>query len=247
MINKKYIEKIACDFRLSNGISNTDAVDLPALLRKLNVLTIFKPLSDSFSGMALKHGKEKFMLINSNHRESRQNFTIAHELYHLFIQENFDIETSKNIGLFKYSKKDIEETKADYFSAFLLMPSDGIFKIIPAKEVMDNNISISTIIKAEQFFRVSRMALLMRLKSLNLIDSHKIDEYSLNVKGSISNRDVDVSLYEAKNKNHLIGDYMLLAQNLFEADKISRGDFASIMIDAGVDIYDNSNYLERVN
>lgn len=75
-------------FRQKIGLSDAEAVNLKSLLLKLGVLTIFRPLSEKFSGMSLKSpGGERFMLINCNQPRCRQHFTIAHELYHLFIEK----------------------------------------------------------------------------------------------------------------------------------------------------------------
>jgi len=44
-------------FRQQNGYSSTEPVHLKSLLLKKNVLSLFRPLSDDFSGMALKIGE----------------------------------------------------------------------------------------------------------------------------------------------------------------------------------------------
>lgn len=86
--NKFVIEKQVAAFRMDNGLGASEPVTLKSLLLKLNVLTVFRPLSDSFSGMCLKDNSgHRFMLVNSNQPMGRQHFTIAHELYHLFIEE----------------------------------------------------------------------------------------------------------------------------------------------------------------
>ena len=86
--NKFIIEKQVSAFRTDNGLSASEPVTLKSLLLKLNILTVFRPLSDNFSGMCLKDNSgHRFMLINSNQPRGRQHFTIAHELYHLFIEE----------------------------------------------------------------------------------------------------------------------------------------------------------------
>ena len=85
--NKFIIERQVAEFRADNGLSASEAINLKSLLLKLNVLTIFRPLSDNFSGMCLKDGSgHRFMLVNSSHSRGRQHFTIAHELYHLYIE-----------------------------------------------------------------------------------------------------------------------------------------------------------------
>ena len=52
--NKFIIERQVAEFRADNGLSASEAINLKSLLLKLNVLTIFRPLSDNFSGMCLK-------------------------------------------------------------------------------------------------------------------------------------------------------------------------------------------------
>ena len=86
---KFVIEKQVSEFRSDNGLSLSEPIALKSLLLKLNILTIFRPLSENFSGMCLKDKSgHRFMLVNSNQSQGRQYFTIAHELYHLYIEEN---------------------------------------------------------------------------------------------------------------------------------------------------------------
>ncbi len=82
------VENQVSRFRQMAGLSDAEAVNLKSLLLKLNVLTVYRPLSDNFSGMSLKSGDRRFMLINSNQPKCRQHFTIAHELYHLYVDPN---------------------------------------------------------------------------------------------------------------------------------------------------------------
>src|SRR5689334_3826364 len=103
MNNDLILEKAALQFRSDCGINNKDAIRLKSLLQKLNVITIFKPLTDDFSGMALKTKVKdefiRFALINSKQSLGKQHFTICHELYHLFIQKDFNSRVCKT-GLF---------------------------------------------------------------------------------------------------------------------------------------------------
>lgn len=108
--NDKILEVRANNFRRQCGIGNENAVDFERLLRSLDVLTYFRPLNGEFSGMALKTKNSCFMLVNTQHSVGRQHFTIGHELYHLFIQENFSFQMC-SAG--KFDKKDREEYNAD--------------------------------------------------------------------------------------------------------------------------------------
>lgn len=83
-----YVSSQVSRFRQFAGLSDTEAVNLKSLLLKLNVLTLYRPLSESFSGMSLQGNGKRFMLINSSQPICRQHFTIAHELYQLFMEEN---------------------------------------------------------------------------------------------------------------------------------------------------------------
>ena len=78
-------ETLAGKFRSEIGLSQYEPVNAKTLLRKLNITTMYRPLSDNSYGISCrsKSGK-KFILVNSNSTRGRQHFTIAHELYHLF-------------------------------------------------------------------------------------------------------------------------------------------------------------------
>ncbi|MDN3595337.1 ImmA/IrrE family metallo-endopeptidase [Zunongwangia endophytica] len=239
-INKNLIEKNANDFRNINGISPFSALDLNNLLRKLKVNTLFKPLSNNFSGMAIK-SDSLFILINTSQNIGRQNFTICHELYHLFIQEDFNIETTYQVG--KFNRKDINEFKADCFASFLLMPEQGVFSLIPNEEIIYSNVTLDTIVNLEQYFKVSRIAMLYRLLGLGLINNKQLSEFSTGVIISAIKRGYSEELYKPNFKNELISDYGDLANKLLESEKISEGDYYSLMRRIGIDVLSNK-YLD---
>jgi len=88
---KVKLKKDAIEFRRELGYGITDSVNLYSLLIKLDIIAVFKPLSNNFSGMAISISKpeQNFILINSDHSIGRQNFSICHELYHLYKDEDF--------------------------------------------------------------------------------------------------------------------------------------------------------------
>ena len=164
--NKFIIEKQVAEFRIDNGLSLSEPITLKSLLLKLNILTVFRPLSENFSGMCLKDNSgHRFMLINSNQPRGRQHFTIAHELYHLFIEKK-PTPHRCNPG---NNSKNLTEQYADMFASSLLMPEAGICQLIPEVELKTKNISVATILKLEHYFSVSRSALLYRLLNIGII------------------------------------------------------------------------------
>lgn len=217
-------------FRQSAGLSDTEAVNLKSLLLKLNILTIYRPLSDSFSGMSLKSGDKRFMLINSNQPRCRQHFTIAHELYHLFVEEN---PMPHKCG---DDKKDESEQCADAFALRFLMPADGVIQLIPDKEIMKGTVSLGTVIRIEHYFSVSRKATLNRLSDLKLIDKatkESLAGYPVN--RSAREYGYNTSLYERGNENLVIGDFGGKARKLFDAEKISEGHYLELLHKIGID------------
>lgn len=235
MLKERYIEFRANRFREEHGLTATESVDIYKLLARLNVLTVFKAMKANISGMAVKTNFGKFIMVNSNNIIARQHFTVGHELYHLFIQEQFDNRICE-VGLF--NKKDKEEYNADWFASYLLMPEDGIFELLPKEELGLNKISLNTVIKMEQYFSVSRSALLNRLMFIDLIDKNKVVEYKDNVsiKRSALMMGFTEELYEKGNANKVIGDYGEKAKKLYDKESISESDFYGLMYDIGIDL-----------
>lgn len=230
------IEKEASEFRTKNGFSNSDPIRLKSLLLKLNVITLFKPLSENFSGMAIKVGGSRFMLINSEHSIGRQHFSICHELYHLYIQEGF-MPHHSSAGVF--NKKDSIEYQADLFAANLLMPKEGIINLIPDKELSKDKISLETILIVEHFFSCSRNAILIRFKELGLISQKSVDHFKSEVILSARKYGYDDSLYKKGNQNMVVGNFGTLAKQLFDKEKISEGHYLDLMGSIGFDALNN--------
>ncbi|PWD98775.1 ImmA/IrrE family metallo-endopeptidase [Marinilabilia rubra] len=237
------IEKEASEFRAKYGFANFDPIRLKSLLLKLNVITLFKPLSENFSGMAVKVENARFMLINSNHSLGRQHFSISHELYHLFIQENF---TPHHCSAGSFNRKDSTEYQADLFAAHLLMPKEGIISLIPDHELGKDKISLETILKVEHYFSCSRKALLIRFKELGLISSKTIDNFKSDIILSARKHGYYDSLYRPGNKDVVIGDFGSLAKRLFDKEKISEGHYLELMNSIGFDALTNTN-ADEVN
>ena len=235
-VNDKILEVRANKFRRLCGIGNENAIDFEKLLRSLDVLTYFCPLEGEFSGMALKTKNSNFMLINTQNSPGRQHFTIGHELYHLFIQEGFSFQMC-NAG--KFDKKNREEYNADIFSSYFLMPEAGIIKQIPEEELAwGGEISLATIIRLEQYFGVSRTAMLIRLDKIGLLRGD-YSQYKVDIKKSAVEHGYTTALYDTPKeeiKPYVIGNYGSKAKELFDRDKISESHYHALMYDIGIDV-----------
>lgn len=225
------IENQVSKFRQSIGVSDTEAVNLKSLLLKYNVLTIYRPLSESFCGMSLRSDDKRFMLINSNNPIGRQHFTIAHELYHLFIEKN----PQPHICWLK-GKKDISEINADMFAQIFLMPSVGVKQLIPDDELLQGCVSVATVLKIEHYFSVSHKAAVNRLSDLKLLSKEQREYLSnLPIKKTAREFGYNTSLYNSGNEGLVIGDFGEKAKNLYDAEKISAGHYFELMNKIGID------------
>ena len=239
------IKKDAIEFRNDLGYGNTDALNLNSLLIKLGIIAVFKKLSNSHSGMAIRTNKKNFILINSDHSLGRQNFSICHELFHLYKDDNYSPHYS-HAGSFARSGG--SEYYADVFASYLLLPEDGVISLIPDDQLPKDRIGIDTVLKIEHFFQCSRNALLYRLKDLKIISSEKYDQLNYSITKIAKLHGYSTDLYESGNEGKVVGDYGTIAKFLFDKEKISEGHYISLMSDIGIDISnDFYNYSNENN
>lgn len=224
-INLDTAEELAKQFRVNNGFSLTEPISLKSLLRKLNILTAFRPLSGDFCGMSLKsYSGLMFILINENQTRGRQRFTIAHELYHLFYDNN------PQPSICQLNSKDKSEANADLFASALILPENGIRSFLSTEEILHKKVKLATVIKIEQYYSSSRSALLNRLKSLRIISQAQYEALSqISVIESAKQYGYDTSLYRSCNKGLVIGDFGEKARLLFEDEKISEGHYNELL------------------
>ncbi|MGM9831151.1 MAG: ImmA/IrrE family metallo-endopeptidase [Paludibacteraceae bacterium] len=217
------IENAAQKLRSQFGLNDTEAVHIKTVLRKQNIITVYRDMSESIFGMSLRCKDYRFMLINSNTTRGRQHFTVAHELYHLYMEEN-------PIPHLCCNGKTKTEVTADMFASAFLMPQQGLRSIIPAEELLQQDLSVATILKLEQYFSVSRNALLVRLVQLKIISQKCYLRLSvIPVIPSAIDNGYDTSLYQKGNKNLVIGDFGAVARTLFDEEKISEGHYRELL------------------
>ena len=134
---------------------------------------ILVSLSDDLSGVIEFDGirNEFTIFVNTDKLETRQYFTIAHELGHYFLHQSvikkekiiIDSEnSSENRALFRLDVYEYTkiETEANNFAASLIMPTDLVKK---AWKIFEN------VQECAKVFNVSASAMSIRLEKLNLI------------------------------------------------------------------------------
>lgn len=224
------IERQVTEFRQHTGLSDSQPINLKSLLLKLNVLTVYRPLSDTFYGMSLKSpAGERFMLVNSNLPRGQQHYTIAHELYHLYIEEN---PAPHNCGA--DDCKTESEQCADAFASIFLMPYTALLQMIPSEE-LKKGISLATVIRLEHYFSVSHQAVVERLFDTKFITrQERMALLSYPALRSAQEYGYDTSLYLPGNENLVIGDFGEKARKLYDEEKISEGHYRELLGKIGV-------------
>lgn len=215
--------KLRSDLRVANG----EPLNVKTVLRQLNVMTVFRPLSDKLWGLSLKsqNGGERFMLVNSNSTRGCQHFTVAHELFHLYYDEN---PTPHFCG--QESASNPSERSANMFASALLMPLEGLCLAIPEDELIARNVSVETALRLEYLFGVSHATLVLRLKELKLITPDCGNSLlALTISREAALRGYDGYLYRNGNEGLVIGDFGTMAKRLYDEDRISEGHFLTLL------------------
>lgn len=97
----------------------------------------------------------------------RAAFTSAHEYAHCILRDR-----QREIFHLDARGKDLQEVRANAFAAAFLMPKDGVRAYFENKGLLRTtltHLAAGDVVRAMDFFGVSRTALLFRLRNLNLI------------------------------------------------------------------------------
>ncbi len=119
-------------FEVINSFQNSTPVDAEGLARALGVPVNYAFLGAGVSGMIERRENGSYLIsVNANDPQTRQRFTIAHELGHFMYHKDKmgdgidDDRAYRSTDVGKYHNTKIgrkEETQANRFAANLLMP-----------------------------------------------------------------------------------------------------------------------------
>ena len=227
---KEAIEQLALKMRAQAGLNPFEPIHTKTLLRKLGVMVIYRPLSEKACGLSMRSadGSGKFMLINSNNSRGRQHFTICHELFHLF----YDEEPKPHICGTPGMEREPAEINANAFASALLLPQAGVLESIPSEEIMNRRITTATMLRVEQLFGVSHQSLCYCLRHLRLLTEEELQthlEESKVIQDIATAYGYDLSLYQPGNEGVVIGDFGEKARLLYEQERISEGHYVELL------------------
>lgn len=220
------------ELRKRLGESNESPMDIFSLASDIDKLTIVRyPMGDNLSGMCVKTENGGLVAINSKMTLGRQRFSLAHELYHLFYDTNMTA-----ICLTKIDVDNDLEKSADTFASYLLIsPSSLKPKIAALKQNTNRSIMLNDVIRLEQYYLVSRQAMLNRLISDREISWEQAETMKTDVIHSAMALGYSRELYKPLPRNKQYQTYGHLIKQVNEAldkDLISNGKYEEILLQA---------------
>lgn len=148
------------------GLSDKPIKDLFSLVNSKEFLLLKFPNRSGISGVFIeKKGREKVypcIYINSLEPNGRQNFTLAHELYHAFFEKSNDAVCLES----KRSQDPIEYT-AERFASHFLIPVETLREHLINLRINSNKwISFGKIVYLQSVFKVSFLAMVVAIENL---------------------------------------------------------------------------------
>ncbi len=184
--------------------------------------------SSTDSDFESKISSDMLIGINSNMSIGRQNFTLAHELYHLLYEEN-----KNNFVICDYSSESESEIEANIFASYLLIPYEGLKRYV--KNMNISKWSLDDVIAAEQYYQISHMALLFRLVEQNFITEEESLEFqNVKISHEARIRGFNDDLYYPSpedRKYFSLGNYVKAVGKAYSSNKISVGKKDELLLD----------------
>lgn len=156
---------------------NVRGIPIPVedIALKLGAKLSYEPFEgkDEISGVLFRDGDTVVIGINSAHPNTRQRFTIAHEIGHLVLHKGA-IFVDKTVRLNRNSLSsmaiDSKEIEANQFAAELLMPAELVTEEARKRLKKTGRLSELSLIDAlASAFKVSTHAMEIRLTNLGIV------------------------------------------------------------------------------
>ncbi|MBQ0072386.1 MAG: ImmA/IrrE family metallo-endopeptidase [Spirochaetales bacterium] len=217
------------------GEDNHSPIDIFALAQGIEHLTlVYYPMGDAISGMCVKGSDERCTIaLNSSMTLGRQRFTLAHELYHRY----HDDDNLTSICSKKINTGSETERKADAYAAYFLMPRVALCeKVEELLKKHEGDLTIQDIIRIEQFFGVSHQAAVYQLNNCGHITRDQVNELlNTNVKHIAVAMGYRSDLYcplPEEKQFCTFGHYINQAETLLSKGIISNGKHEELLLEA---------------
>lgn len=230
------IDTLADKTRSLLGPGSRPAFTLQKILEQnYGVKILYLPLSDGGSAASMVHQEfGAVVVINANEPPWRQNYDLAHELFHLITWKVVSQEDLENASF----REEIEK-KAERFASILLLPETEIKSELSKRLKIQKRIRLSDLVDIAREFGVSTAALLYRLANLRFIAWEDADELVKDEELRKLDRELRRRDWEEKPVSER---FYHLAARCLRKGLISRGTFAEMV---GIDRSDIDALMER--
>lgn len=233
MIDRMELSNKASSIRKKLGEDNSSPIDIFSLVNVIDNLTLVKyPLKSNISGMCIKSASSCVLAINSSMSIGRQRFSLAHELYHYYFDEQM---TSTICSSIIGTSNEVEKA-ADQFASYMLMPSAALYeRILEIQGSKQAPLVLEDVVRLEQYFGISRQAMLYRLQEEGKIDVKTMASMQKDVILSAAKLGYDTALYKASPQNSnkgAYGYYIKQSEQLLRMGRISTGKYEEWLLDA---------------
>ncbi len=221
-MDRSSLKNKAVKFRKDLKLSSMTPVDVVDVCRLKKINLIFKPYGrDSFSGISMKIDRDMFVVVNSSKTLGHQNFTIAHEFYHLFYEKGFEKSICKISNIEEEKERD-----AHCFAINFLVPDEAVTKFFGDTK---SDPKVGDIVRFESIYKISHKAMLIKLERMGMLSSEYLKEIERGIIKFAKEMEIDQSLYRPTEKLQIISDYVMLARKAYEEKKISIGKFEELL------------------
>lgn len=144
-------------------------VDVEGIARQCGAQIQYEQFNKEIAGLLLRQPSMNIIAVEEKQSETRQRFTVAHELGHLLLHDAEELRVDKEFRMNikpanSSTSDDVKEIEANVFAALLLMPTSFILRDL-AGEGMD--VESEKKVKAlAKCYNVSPQAMTIRLANL---------------------------------------------------------------------------------
>ncbi len=166
MRTEKQIQRKANELLRSAGVVEPP-VDVISIAVLLGATIRHEITKDDISGALHRREDGPVIGVNALHSQSRQRFTIAHEIGHLILHKHESVFIDRVYRRDSQSSEALDpvEIEANKFAAALLMPKDLISSAEPGK---GSPLSSDDVEELARRFAVSQQAMTFRLENLGV-------------------------------------------------------------------------------
>ena len=233
MRTSREIEAVALKARKEIGLSlGLNETLLRKNLEDKGYFLFYYPFGESgISGALFSSVHARILVVNSSQSIGRQNFTVAHELGHIYLHN------TESLVEISGDESSTKEREADSFASMFLMPANDVSSMIQTNGGIE--FDAVEVMEMSQMFRMSYKATLKRLTEVfgrKAIPLTLWDKKPLQLAEMLN---MDKRLYEPSGEKYWSNTkYVSTAFKALVRERISFSRFLELMKDIGLNGYD---------